>query len=79
MSLTKSDNISAAIDAENKSTWKIARNNPSLALEQAKATLEKAKEANYKLGIAWAIGNIGAAEMWQSNYEEALNHTSQAR
>jgi len=67
------------IDQENISTWKIVRNKPAQALKEAKNTLIKAKEANYQHGIAWALGNIGAAEMWQSNYEEALEHTSSAR
>lgn len=79
MSQTTSHITTTGIDQENLSTWKIARNNPSLALENAKKTLELAKEIDYQLGIAWAIGNIGAAEMWQSNYEAALEYTSTAR
>jgi tetratricopeptide (TPR) repeat protein len=79
MSQSTTKNITALIDQENLATWKIARNNPSQALIDAKKTLTNAKEIDYKLGIAWAIGNIGAAEMWQSNYEEALEHTTNSR
>jgi len=67
------------IDAENLASWKIARNNPSVALKNATKTLILAEENNYKLGIAWAIGNIGAAQMWLSNYEEALHQTTKSR
>jgi serine phosphatase RsbU (regulator of sigma subunit)/tetratricopeptide (TPR) repeat protein len=76
---TNTTYIYQTIDKENLATWKIARNNPSLALANAIKTLKLAEENNYNLGIAWAIGNIGAAEMWQSNYEEALEHTTKAR
>ncbi|MCB0400542.1 MAG: tetratricopeptide repeat protein [Flavobacteriales bacterium] len=79
MSLTILHKITSSIDDENRSTWKIVRNNPSRALSEAHATLSKAKESDYTAGIAWALGNIGAAELWQSNYEEALEHTTSAR
>ncbi len=79
METTSIKNIHQTIDKENLATWKIARNNPSLALENASKILQLAEENNYALGIAWAIGNIGAAQMWQSNYEEALEHTTKAR
>ena len=79
MSQNLTNNITYSIDNENLSTWKTARNNPSLALKAAKKNLILAKENNYSLGIAWATGNIGTAHLWLSNYEEALEYTSQAR
>ncbi|MDF1673747.1 MAG: tetratricopeptide repeat protein [Vicingaceae bacterium] len=79
MNPSSTQNINTLIDQENNSTWKIARNNPSKALEEARITLAKSQEINYDLGTGWALGNIGAAEMWQSNYEEALEYTSKAR
>lgn len=67
------------IDQSNLEDWKNARNNPSEVLVSARQNLQKAKAANYQKGIAWAEGNIGAAQVWSSNYEEALSHTTKAR
>jgi serine phosphatase RsbU (regulator of sigma subunit) len=79
LSQTVSKNIISSIDKDNLAVWKIARNNPSEALASAKATLKLAQEHNYSRGIGWAEANIGAAQLWQSNYEEALEHTTTAR
>lgn len=79
MSQVSEKNITTSIDQENLDCWKSARNNPSQALEEAQKTLVLAEKHKYKKGIAWAIGNIGSANLWSSNYEEALVNSSKAK
>jgi len=67
------------IDRQNKHNWNFVRDNPLSVLESARTTLERAKALNYPKGVAWAEGNIGAAHIWTSNYEEALEYTARAR
>ena len=67
------------IDNQNVHNWNFVRENPASVLESARMVLEQAKELNYAKGIAWAEGNIGAASIWASNYEEALEYTARAR
>ena len=67
------------IDRHNLQNWNLVRDNPTSVLESSLALLERAKEIKYTKGIAWAEGNIGAAHIWTSNYEEALEYTARAR
>lgn len=67
------------IDSQNLENWSSVRDNPATVLQSAFDILTKAKKAEYKKGAAWALGNIGAAHMWMSNYEEALDYTAKAR
>ena len=67
------------IDKENLSGWEHARGNPKVVIKTATKTLEKAQEIGYDKGIAWATGNLGAAHMWNSNYEEALKFSSKSQ
>lgn len=71
--------VRTSIDEQNDADWKIARNNPATVLQSATKVLELSRKNNYKKGIARAEGNLGAAHIWLSNYEDALAHTSRAR
>lgn len=67
------------LDEQNVDDWHLVRDNPSSVLLRAESALKSSIKLNYKKGIAWAMGNIGAAQMWMSNYEDALKHTAQAK
>jgi len=72
MILTKEDTI--AIDQLNKEAWDIVRTDPSRTLELAQQSLERSQELDYQKGVAYALGNIGAAHTWMSDYESALKN-----
>lgn len=61
------------IDLANSEAFDMVRANPSETLLMSKESLARAEEIGYQRGIGWALGNIGAAHTWLSNYEEALN------
>ncbi len=67
------------LDEQNVSDWHLVRDNPASVLKHSEDILESAIKLNHTKGIGWAKGNIGAAYMWMSNYEDALNHTIQAK
>ncbi|MEX1001365.1 MAG: GAF domain-containing protein [Crocinitomicaceae bacterium] len=67
-----------SIDLSNQGAWRIVRAEPHKTLEIAKKNYAQAKEIDYKKGVAWALGNIGAAYTWMSEYEEALDHCFQS-
>lgn len=79
MNPTVSSHTTKQLDQENLTIWKEARNKAAQSLERANNLLDSCTQENYSKGIAWAHGNIGAANLWLSNYEEALEHTMKAR
>ncbi len=66
------------LDQDNIRAWKMVRTNPAQTIQISKDVLEKSINADYKKGIAWATGNIGTANTWMSNYEEALDNCFRA-
>ncbi|MFT4601762.1 MAG: transcriptional regulator with GAF, ATPase, and Fis domain [Arenicella sp.] len=62
------------IDQNNLEGWDMVRTDPTTSLSVAKKNLERAKELNYEKGMAFALGNIGAANTWLSDYEKALEN-----
>ncbi len=73
------ENNTDVIDQQNLQNWKDVRNDPAGVLESATEILKQAQEINYSKGVAWAEGNVGAANIWLSNYEQALDHSTRAR
>ncbi|MEZ4924261.1 MAG: GAF domain-containing protein [Crocinitomicaceae bacterium] len=67
-----------AIDLSNKEAWNMVRTNPAKSLEIAKENLRRSEEIDYEKGIAWSVGNIGAASTWLSDYETALSNCFKA-
>lgn len=72
MTLPKED--IQAIDQLNKEAWEIVRTNPKRTLELSKEAKEKSQRINYQKGIAFSVGNFGAAYTWLSDYEAALKN-----
>lgn len=67
------------LDEQNVKDWLIVRDNSSAVLKRAESALALSTEMNHIKGIAWAKGNMGAAHMWMSNYEDALKYTTEAK
>ena len=62
------------IDASNKQAWDLVRSEPLVTLKMSRENYERAQEIGYDKGMAWALGNIGAASTWMSDYEMALDN-----
>lgn len=69
---TQEDTLS--IDLANQEAWEIVRTDPAKTLELAKSSLDRSLEKNYLKGQAFALGNMGAAYTWMSDYESALKN-----
>lgn len=67
------------LDEQNTHDWYLVRDNPAAILKRAENVLQSSIELKHTRGIGWAKGNIGAAHMWMSNYEDALNLSVQAK
>ena len=61
------------IDLSNLKAWELVRADPAETLKLAEESLKRAEEIGYDKGIGWALGNIGAACTWLSDYERALD------
>ncbi|MBI3135248.1 MAG: GAF domain-containing protein [Bacteroidetes bacterium] len=72
MELTKS------IDASNQEAWLIVRTDPAKSEQMAEKCLAESLKLDYKKGIAWSYGNMGAAHTWLGNYEKALEYSYKA-
>ncbi len=68
----------ATIDLSNLEAWKIVRTDPTKTVLIAKENLKRSQELEYAKGIAWSYGNLGAANVWLSDYEKALSYCFQA-
>ncbi len=67
------------IDEDNEKAWKVNRTEPRLCLLMAKESLKNAEAINYVKGKMHAMAAIGAANVWLSNYDEALHYLFDAR
>ena len=67
-----------SIDAANLEAWKIVRTNPAKTVLIAQENLKRSQEIGYDAGIAWAYGNLGAANTWLSDYEKSLAYCFKA-
>jgi transcriptional regulator with GAF, ATPase, and Fis domain len=70
--------IIESIDASNLAAWNVVRTDPSKTLEIGEKNLAESQRCDYKKGIAWSYGNIGAAHVWLGNYEKALENSFRA-
>jgi len=62
----------------NESAWDINRKDPLKAIKLSNEALEFAKKNNYKKGIADALKTLGAANIWVSNNNQALDDSFEA-
>lgn len=66
------------IDRINADAWKINRAEPKKCLAQGKVALEKSRAVNYQSGIADALSNIGAAQVWLGEYDLSVANLLEA-
>jgi serine phosphatase RsbU (regulator of sigma subunit)/putative methionine-R-sulfoxide reductase with GAF domain/Tfp pilus assembly protein PilF len=55
-------------------SWSVARSNPSLSFELAEKAKKMSEELEYFKGKSRAIGNMGAAKVWLSELDVALDY-----
>ena len=66
------------IDDLNTNAWAINRKDPKKAIELSTAALQQSQTTTYKKGIADALKTLGAANVWISNNNDALNYSFEA-
>jgi transcriptional regulator with GAF, ATPase, and Fis domain len=72
--MIKTEESIDSIDQNNLEGWNMVRTDPSTTLLMAEDSLARSKELDYEKGVAYALGNMGAANTWLSDYEKALEY-----
>ncbi len=67
-----------SIDELNSSAWDLNRKDPKKAIELSTKALNQSKLNNYTEGVANALKTLGAANVWISNNNDALNYSFEA-
>lgn len=75
---TQNADLINQIDEENMQSLQLARSQPKIVLEKGFKTLEEAQKANYTKGVGEANAVLGAAHLWLSKYDEALEYCIEA-
>jgi transcriptional regulator with GAF, ATPase, and Fis domain len=72
-------NIIAQIDKLNAEAWNINRTKPAEGIKLAEEALTQSQQLNYKKGIAYALANKGACNIWPGNYDQSLKFSLDAQ
>jgi tetratricopeptide (TPR) repeat protein len=67
-----------AIDKLNEEAWALNRKDPVKAIELSEQALKNASAQNYITGKALALKTLGAANVWISKNEEAMQYSFEA-
>src|SRR6266705_1768379 len=72
------DEIIGKIDELNHRAWKVHVTQPNLGLELSSKARKLSEEYGYRVGLAYAIRNMGVSNRYLSNLETALSLSLQA-